>query len=103
MIIGGDETGKGEYWGPLVVAVACASEIGAEAIAGNSNVKDSKKLAKDRSPSGRDRLRKTSEFIRQHASRVEVEVVKPGYIADHPPRSLNGILLEAFENCILSP
>ena len=109
MIIGGDESGKGELWGPLVVAIVFASGRGVERITSygkaqhgdfdGGKVRDSKRI-KDGTPEGRRDLGATADFIRAEADHVETEIVSPGYIASQPKRSFNGVLLEAYEKCL---
>ncbi len=99
IVIGGDESGKGELWGPLVVAVVFSSGAGAERIADHPKVEDSKKI-NDKTLQGRTELASIAKFIRAEADHVEIEIVSPGYIASCPKRSLNGVLLEAYEKCL---
>ncbi len=69
--IGTDEAGKGDYFGPLVVAAAYADEIALERLP-QVGVKDSKRISSLR------RLWELERAVKQICPAIEVVVISPG-------------------------
>ena len=67
--LGSDESGKGDYFGPLVVAAVCLDKKGGEALL-NAGVKDCKSLSDEK-------VMALEKVIRDTALAVSVLVMKP--------------------------
>jgi ribonuclease HIII len=97
--IGSDEAGKGDYFGPLVVAAVYADEVALERLP-QAGVKDSKRI------SGERRLWELERAVKQICPSFEVVVISPARYNEliEKMRNLNRLLAwghaRAIENVL---
>ena len=93
--IGTDEAGKGDYFGPLVVAAVYADEVALERLP-QAGVRDSKRVSSDR------RVWELERAVRQICSVFEVVLISPARYNEliEKMRNLNRLLAWAHSRAI---